>query len=117
MKPANHWGASTSLPADTEGVELTDLFPLTEAPERLPLRKGKRIYLAQVYRWAKRGLGGVRLRTVKVGGTQYTCERWLWAFLNRESGPEVPQRITSPARERRELDRVEARLTKMGILK
>ncbi|MEX2217051.1 MAG: DUF1580 domain-containing protein [Phycisphaeraceae bacterium] len=42
---------------------------------------GKRIHIATITRWARRGLRGVRLRTVKFGRTPCTTEAWLHEFF------------------------------------
>jgi len=65
------------------------LIRLADVPSLpwLPLRSGKRLSLPTVYRWAQRGLRGVKLRTVRVGSCQCTSEAWLWDFFNRLSNP------------------------------
>ena len=40
-----------------------------------------------LWRWSRRGVDGVRLRTVAVGRTTYTCEKWMrefWEDLARQ---------------------------------
>ncbi len=46
---------------------------LTEATIHLPRRReGKRPHVATLYRWASHGIHGVRLETLRVGGTLCT---------------------------------------------
>ena len=61
---------------------LHNLVPLRQVPNLLPkTSRGKRVHISTVYRWATRGVrGGVRLRTVKIGGTTYTSVRALREF-------------------------------------
>ncbi|MFN0008769.1 MAG: DUF1580 domain-containing protein [Planctomycetota bacterium] len=35
-----------------------------------------------IFRWASKGFCGVRLRTVSVGRTRHTTERWLLSFFD-----------------------------------
>ena len=45
----------------------------------------KRLHPATLYRWAARGLRGVRLETIQVGGSLCTSEEKLQLFFNRLS--------------------------------
>jgi hypothetical protein len=60
------------------------VFPLTEAPARVPLRRGgKKINLATVYRWSTRGIRGEVLETIQIGGTRCTSAQALQRFFDR----------------------------------
>jgi Protein of unknown function (DUF1580) len=62
------------------------VFPLTEAPAQVPLRRGgKKINLATVYRWSTRGIRGVVLETIQIGGTRCTSAQALQRFFDRLS--------------------------------
>ncbi len=37
--------------------------------------------VATLYRWAKKGVRGVHLRHIRVGGVNYTKEEWLEKFF------------------------------------
>ena len=69
---------SISLPAIAEEPNMIDLrveevFSLSEACRRLPPRReGKKPHVATLYRWGQRGLRGVCLETIQVGGTLCT---------------------------------------------
>ena len=59
------------------------IIPVAEVPEHL----GKmRPHVATVYRWAQVGLRGIRLETIRVGGTMCTSvealQRWCEALTN-----------------------------------
>lgn len=64
---------------------------LRDVPRHLPVRpNGKRLHISAVYRWTMRGVQGVRLETVKVGGSTYTSREALQRFSERLTGsPEV----------------------------
>lgn len=75
---------------------------LRDVPRQLPVRpNGKRLHISAVYRWTMRGVKGVRLETVKLGGSTYTSREALQRFSERLTGvPEVRtlDRPTSRAR-------------------
>lgn len=66
-------------------VQHEQLVPVREVPGLLPQqpRSGKRIHISAVYRWIKRGVRGVRLEAVKIGGTTYTSLEALQRFTDR----------------------------------
>ena len=54
-------------------ISAETLIPLREAPRRLPPRpNGKRVHISACYRWISRGVRGVHLESIKVGGSTYT---------------------------------------------
>jgi hypothetical protein len=58
----------------------------------LPKRHGGRpIHISTVYRWEQRGLRGVRLESMQLGGTRCTSEEALIRFFARISGRSHPQ--------------------------
>lgn len=64
-----------------------NLVPLRDVPRCLPPRpNGKRLHISAVYRWTLRGVRGVRLETVKIGGTTYTSREAIQRFSERLSG-------------------------------
>jgi len=74
-------------------------IPLTQVPKVirwLPRRRrGRKLNIATVFRWAQRGLRGVRLETISIGGTKCTSEEALKRFFARLSSfgasPESPR--------------------------
>lgn len=62
---------------------------LTRAPRHLPpRRRAKRPNVATLYRWAQKGVRGVVLETIQVGGTKCTSLEALQRFCDRLSAPE-----------------------------
>jgi hypothetical protein len=58
--------------------------PLARVAATLPrLRHGAPVHLSTVHRWVQRGIGGVRLRVVSIGGTKCTTRRWLMEFFEQ----------------------------------
>ncbi|MEM6468257.1 MAG: DUF1580 domain-containing protein [Planctomycetota bacterium] len=62
-----------------------DLLSLAQATREIPTRPN----VSTVWRWAKRGIRGVRLETVKVGGKQMTSVQALTRFLQATNRKEV----------------------------
>ena len=74
-------------------IRTENLIPLTKAPrlENLPLRRyDKPPHVATFFRWARRGLRGVRLETIRVGGTLCTTAEALQRFFEALSRTERP---------------------------
>lgn len=63
------------------------LIPIQEVPRHLPTKStGRRVHISAVYRWIKHGVaGGIRLKTVKMGGSTYTSKEALQRFADRLS--------------------------------
>lgn len=80
------------------------LVPLRDVPRLLPPRpNGKRLHISAVYRWTLRGIKGIRLETVKVGGSTYTSREALQRFSERLTGvapAETPVNPVSRGRQR-----------------
>ena len=69
-------------------VASENLVPLRDVPRCLPLRpNGKRLHISAVYRWTLRGIRGVVLETVRIGGTTYTSREAIQRFSERLTGP------------------------------
>ena len=57
------------------------LLSLKEAAKFLPKRdSGKRIHISALYRWCNKGVRGVVLESIKIGGTTYTSREALQRF-------------------------------------
>jgi hypothetical protein len=72
---------------------LEELLSLSAAAVLLPNQP----HVSTLWRWCLRGVKGVRLRTVFVGGRRYTTPAYLIEFISRLSGPtaEAPQPAAS----------------------
>lgn len=69
-------------------LQLEKLIALREAPHHLPRRpNGKRVHISACYRWISRGVRGVRLESVQVGGTRYTSLEALQRFADGLGSP------------------------------
>ena len=62
------------------------LVPVRDIPRRLPHRpSGKRVHISACYRWLSRGVRGVKLEAIRIGGTTYTSIEALQRFAERLS--------------------------------
>ena len=62
-------------------------FPLAEAARRLPLTRNKPVHISTLVRWIQRGVRGVKLEAIRLGGRWYTSSDAIDTFIG-----------TSPAR-------------------
>jgi len=62
--------------------DLANAIPLTEVPNLLPRRRGKKTHYSTVYRWATKGARGRVLESKLVGGIRYTSQEALQRFIN-----------------------------------
>lgn len=68
------------------------LIALREAPRHLPARpNGKRVHISACYRWINRGVRGVRLEVIRVGGSTYTSLEALQRFADHLGTPSCPR--------------------------
>jgi hypothetical protein len=85
-----------------------DIRSLTNATKLLPSRRGDRPpHVSCLFRWAKHGLRGVRLETIRVGGTLCTSREALERFFARLAELDGPNTdiagAEAPARRQREI--------------
>jgi hypothetical protein len=74
-----------------------NLIAIRDVPRRLPPRpNGKLLHISAVYRWTLRGLKGVRLETVRIGGTTYTSREALQRFSERLTRVEPALEVVNP---------------------
>lgn len=83
------------------------MIPLQEAPKHLPRRAGgKRIHVSACYRWITRGVRGVVLESVKIGGGIFTSIEAIERFIGRLSGNgAVATPVETPSARQRRIDR------------
>lgn len=84
-------------------VTTETLVLLRDVPRQLPLRPhGKRLHISGVYRWILRGVRGVVLESVRIGGSTYTSQEALQRFSERLTGKPIPPLVNSRQRQLRE---------------
>jgi len=82
--------------------QIGELIPLAKVSALLPTRPHR----STIFRWAAKGVEGVRLQSVSVGGTRCTTQQWLLEFFRavqkaRERGVPAPpkSRPVGPSRQ------------------
>jgi hypothetical protein len=89
------------------------LLTFSEASQVLPRRRrGRKAHPSTFWRWASRGLRGVRLEIIRVGGVTYTSREALQRFADRLSS-DAPEQ-SSISKERPQMS-VEQQLANDGI--
>lgn len=70
---------------------LTDekLITFTEASTSLPLRNGRPVHSSSIWRWARRGIGGIQLETLRIGGRYLTSLPALERFTKNLTDQDV----------------------------
>jgi hypothetical protein len=81
-----------------------DVAPLGKAGGKfLPSRrKGRPVHASCLFRWAKYGLRGVKLETIRIGGTLCTSRQALERFFARLA--ELDSEVETPADRQREIE-------------
>jgi hypothetical protein len=99
-------------------ISTEQIFPLTEAPKRreLPRRRFQRPpHVATFYRWAKYGVRGVRLETIRVGGTRCTSLQAIQRFFNALSATDQLHAPSTGSARRRKSEEASQALTAEGL--
>ena len=95
-----------------------NLLLLRDAAKRLPGRP----HISTMWRWHKRGVRGIRLATVVIGGQRYTSEEALQEFIDatteaHDRGVALPTTPIDVTRRRRQaaIEKAERELEAAGI--
>ena len=98
------------MPIDVRNEKIITFHELARS---LPRRRGNRpVHVSTVHRWRTRGLSGVRLEAVRVGGCWCTSWEAFRRFCDRltaahsSQGKEDAVAATSPRKSHRQADRV-----------
>ena len=93
-----------------------DVLRLSEAAKILPRgRSGKKVHVSTLWRWSSRGIRGVKLETVRMGGLIYTSRKALQGFFGQLNQTENLMNCISGHKQRR-ATRVRQRLKGAGLL-
>lgn len=89
------------------------ILTLSQAAKRLPRLRGNRpVAVSTLWRWCQRGLRGVRLEVIRLGGIRVTSEealRRFFAILNQ------PQGHTDDPSPQESLAQIEQNLSTIGF--
>lgn len=67
-------------------IQSEETIPLARVPDQLPnTASGNRIHPSTVHRWIKRGVRGIQLETIRIGGRRYTSVEAIHRFIEATS--------------------------------
>ncbi len=90
------------MPATSPSTNDDALLSIADAPSLFPAAGGgSPPSPAKIGRWARDGIGGVRLRTIRYGRDRFTCARWVREFGERLADPSRPAPTTAAVQQRR----------------
>ena len=70
------------------------IIPLRDVPKHLPPRpNGKKLHISACYRWIGPGIRGIRLESIKVGGTTCTSLEAIQRFSERLTQQFLPKNV------------------------
>lgn len=92
-------------------VEREKLVAIREVPSLIPPRpSGKKIHISACYRWVSRGVRGVKLEAIRLGGTTFTSIEAIQRFADRLGSADRSTPTRTISREQ-QLNRMRARLS------
>jgi Protein of unknown function (DUF1580) len=89
------------------------LLTLNEARTAFP--GGKKLALATFHRWRLRGVRGVRLETILIGGLRYVSRESIARFIAAQNVDESLVPTITPAQRARQAKAAQSELAKAGI--
>lgn len=97
--------------------KLENLISLREAAGRLPRRRaGRPANVSTLYRWSDRGVRGIRLETIQIGGSRCTSEQALDRFFNALSRHREPiSEVVRTKTRKHQIDAAECELKDAGL--
>ena len=92
-------------------------LPLAEVPAHpaVPKKRGHRVHVSAVFRWASRGLRGHKLETARCMGVICTTKSAISRFNSRLNGIAINSSVRTPGRRLKEIARAERELEASGL--
>ena len=97
------------------------IVTFTEAAKLLPKMNGKRPHASSIWRWARKGVQGVRLESRRIGGRFVTSIEALERFTEKLAAIDLPDTPAPPAKlptasaRQRAIENAEAECAAAGI--
>lgn len=111
MAPQRGW-RYLMLPLDP-----AKFVPLSDVPAMLPARpNGRKVHISAVYRWASKGVKGVRLETVRIAGALFTTREAVEDFINAAAQPVEVRVVPDRLAERRQAIAAARLAVELGLL-
>ncbi len=70
---------------------------------------------ATMARYIQKGIRGVKLETVKIGGRRYTSREAIARFITAQNAADAPQVAITPQQRRKQAEAARAELRKAGV--
>ena len=97
-------------------LQTETVFTFAEAAKRLPRRRqGRPVHVATIHRWAKAGVRGVRLESLRLGGGLVTSAEALQRFAERLTGSGADPVVKTSRQRELAARRAEAELEAQGF--
>lgn len=102
-------------------IDLTSetVLSFAQAAQRVPsFRAGKKTNVSTLFRWAQKGVGGIKLDSARLGGRTITSVEALQRFsdaLSRERDVSTPDPIRTAPSRRKAVERAERDLAASGF--
>ncbi len=95
-------------------IQSETVIPLTKAAKRVPSRNGRTVHVSTIWRWTMRGVHGIKLESLLVGGTRCTSVEAIGRFIQRLNctGDECDDCMGHPDRAH---EAAEAELDRLGV--
>lgn len=94
-------------------IDLENLVPFSDARTAFP--GDKRLSLATLHRWRIKGVRGVRLETVLIGGLRYTSREAISRFIAAQNAETTPEAAISLEQRKRQAEAAQVALAKAGV--
>ena len=97
-------------------LQAETVLTLADAARYVPRRRrGRKVHVSTLYRWAQRGIRGIKLETLRLGGGLVTSVEALQRFAERLTSVDGAPVTRSEPQRRRDTAWAEAELEKLGI--
>lgn len=90
------------------------LISIHEVPKFVPAQpNGRRVHISSCYRWISRGVRGVKLEVLRIGGRCYTSVEALQRFFDQLSQPVTRDRAVNSVTRSKQLDATARKLDRL----
>ena len=96
-------------------TSIETLIPINQVPVHLEKLTGKRPHIASIYRWIQKGIAGVQLETLIIGGTRLTSTEALDRFFQESTKAKSKGKSSPKSRTTARLQAAESQAKKLGI--
>jgi len=92
-------------------VKTEKIVPFQKAGRKFPENR----HVSTIHRYRLRGVRGIKLETILIGGIRYTSEEAIQRFIDSLNSAGSPAPAISPAQRQRQSEAARVALQEMGI--